>query len=128
MKLLLSVPVIAVLAIATPAFAKADLAKGEKVYQANCAMCHGAAGKGDGPAAASLKPAPRDLVDGKYTHGASLEDVLHTIASGIEKSPMPPFKASLKADELESVSAYVVSLQKAGKKAEPAKGEKSDKK
>jgi high-affinity iron transporter len=120
MKLFLSLPLVAVLAIAPAALAKADAAKGEKLYQANCAMCHGATGKGDGPAAASLKPAPRDLVNGKYTHGSSLEEVTATIENGIEKSPMPPFKASLKPEELASVAAYVVSIHK-GEKAEDKK-------
>ncbi len=34
---------------------------GPKVYQAYCAVCHGADGKGNGPAAATLKTWPADL-------------------------------------------------------------------
>lgn len=34
---------------------------GPKLYQAYCAVCHGADGKGNGPAAASLKTWPSDL-------------------------------------------------------------------
>ncbi|MBI4199292.1 MAG: c-type cytochrome [Chloroflexi bacterium] len=51
----------------------AVLARGKNLYDLNCAVCHGAAGKGDGPMAARLtaagylgfygadKPAPADL-------------------------------------------------------------------
>jgi len=34
---------------------------GAQLYQNHCATCHGAAGKGDGPAARALKIAPADL-------------------------------------------------------------------
>ena len=36
-------------------------ASGKEMFQAYCASCHGKDGKGDGPAAASLKSAPADL-------------------------------------------------------------------
>src|SRR5512143_523531 len=35
--------------------------EGEKVFQANCQMCHGANGHGDGPASQSLDPKPKNL-------------------------------------------------------------------
>lgn len=34
---------------------------GEEMYVAYCAVCHGKAGKGDGPAASALKAPPSDL-------------------------------------------------------------------
>ena len=34
---------------------------GAQLFAANCATCHGAAGRGDGLAAAALSPRPRDL-------------------------------------------------------------------
>src|SRR5579864_3296423 len=34
---------------------------GKEMFQAYCASCHGANGKGDGPAAAALKSPPADL-------------------------------------------------------------------
>ena len=37
------------------------LAWGKQLYEARCASCHGATGKGNGPVAASLKHPPADL-------------------------------------------------------------------
>jgi mono/diheme cytochrome c family protein len=36
-------------------------AVGARLFATNCATCHGAAGKGDGLAAAALNPRPKDL-------------------------------------------------------------------
>ena len=47
-------------------------ASGEEMYMSYCAVCHGKAGKGDGPAASALKAPPADLTtlakknNGKY--------------------------------------------------------------
>lgn len=39
----------------------ANIAKGKDIYTANCAVCHGAGGGGDGPAGASLSPKPANF-------------------------------------------------------------------
>lgn len=39
----------------------ASLVRGEIVYSANCASCHGDGGLGDGPAAVGLNPAPASI-------------------------------------------------------------------
>jgi mono/diheme cytochrome c family protein len=36
------------------------IAQGKKVAEVNCVSCHGAKGKGDGPAAVALNPKPAD--------------------------------------------------------------------
>lgn len=36
-------------------------AEAETVWQTRCTTCHGAAGRGDGPAAVALTPKPRDF-------------------------------------------------------------------
>ncbi len=43
---------------APPAVREMD---GPSLYRAHCASCHGAEGRGDGPAAKALKSAPTDL-------------------------------------------------------------------
>ncbi len=44
-------------------------ASGKDMYTQYCAACHGAEGKGDGPAAPALKTAPTDLTQLTKTHG-----------------------------------------------------------
>ncbi|MBI5042720.1 MAG: c-type cytochrome [Nitrospirae bacterium] len=52
-------------AIVTSASAagKGDAEAGKKAYDAKCTMCHGTAGKGDGPAGASLNPKATNFTD-----------------------------------------------------------------
>ena len=50
---------LAILLVGCAAFSPTDIGKDE--YQANCATCHGASGKGDGPQAAILPTKPADL-------------------------------------------------------------------
>src|SRR5687768_15001329 len=40
-----------------------DPARGAALYAEHCASCHGATGRGDGPAGAALDPAPIDFTD-----------------------------------------------------------------
>lgn len=61
-----------------------------EVYAARCAACHGATGKGDGPLAAELFPAPRNFVQADYRfrsteHGAAPldNDLIGGIARGL---------------------------------------------
>jgi mono/diheme cytochrome c family protein len=40
----------------------ASIARGRELFQANCTVCHGVTGRGDGPAASSLAIPPADFV------------------------------------------------------------------
>ena len=42
----------------SPEFGKASVGRGKVIYKEYCMQCHGATGKGDGPAAANLEPKP----------------------------------------------------------------------
>ena len=68
------------------------------LYRARCAVCHGAEGRGDGPAGALLTPPPRDFTSGVYkfrsTPSGTLpteSDVFRTISRGLPGTAMPPF-------------------------------------
>jgi mono/diheme cytochrome c family protein len=71
---------------------------GRTLYQENCLPCHGAQGKGDGPAGLALNPHPADLskhtVPGVHTDGK----LYLWITNGYPGSAMPAFSTIL-ADE-----------------------------
>ncbi len=98
------------------ALAKGDAAKGKATFDQLCASCHGAGGKGDGPAASALNPKPRDFTDKKYMTGLKDDYITKIVKEGgqvVGKSPMmPPMGASLKDADIESVLAYVRTLAK----------------
>ncbi len=98
------------------ALAKGDPTKGKATFDQMCASCHGAGGKGDGPAASVLNPKPRDFTDKKYMTGLKDDYITKIIKGGgqaVGKSPlMPPMGASLKDADIENVIAYVRTLAK----------------
>ena len=70
---------------------EAIIGHGQKVYKMNCAACHGAEGMGDGPAGATLKPAPRNLVKGEWTLGGTSVALFKTLKAGIPGTSMVGF-------------------------------------
>ncbi len=67
--------------------------KARALFGSMCATCHGADGRGDGPAAASLNPKPRDYTDAKWQASVTDDDLKKTILLGGQKtgkSPMMP--------------------------------------
>jgi mono/diheme cytochrome c family protein len=73
---------------------------------ANCAACHGNAGQGDGPSAGEFLDGwgypirPRDLTSGIYRAGATPAALYHSIAHGINGTPMPAFQDSLTPEQI----------------------------
>ena len=87
---------------------------GMRVYAQHCAVCHGPNGRGNGPAAPSLFPRPRDFTSGifKYKSTAAGEpptdaDVLRTVREGLPASAMPYFSGILSNEELAAVVRQV---------------------
>ena len=92
------------------------IAKGKKLYEADCEMCHGEKGKGDiGPSLADdvFFGVKGDLAD---------DDYYEVINNGIEpgmveegrtaKNSMPSFKCTLSRDQIWSLVSYIRSLQR----------------
>jgi copper resistance protein D len=67
----------------------ATIAFGRALYQANCAICHGAQGRGDGPAALTLNPRPFDLQVHVPQHAPG--ELFYWISNGIPFTAMPPW-------------------------------------
>jgi mono/diheme cytochrome c family protein len=69
-----------------------QVAKGRELYTTNCGSCHGNEGKGDGIAAASMNPKPRNftVLDG-WKNGFKPGQIYKTLQEGIIATGMPAF-------------------------------------
>ena len=90
-------------------------AEAEQIYKGRCAMCHGATGKGDGPAATALDPKPRDLGDPAWQHSVTDEHIERAILQGgpaVGKSPLMPASPDLapKPDVVKALRLLVRNL------------------
>ena len=85
-----------------------NAAAGKKLAETNCVTCHGASGKGDGPAAAALNPKPADWTSAKV-QAESDGSLFWKISNG--RGPMPPWKHLPEKDRWDLV-AFVKSLKK----------------
>ena len=87
-------------------------AEGGKIYQANCAICHGAKGMGDGVAAAGLSKPPANHSSAavqKLSDGA----IFWKITEG--NSPMPAYKTVYSETQRWQLVNYIRTLAKAKK-------------
>lgn len=75
---------------------KASVDRGAKLYHAHCATCHGAQGRGDGPAGAHLNPRPADLSHSAMHHKEG--DLAWKIANG--RGAMPGWKGVLTKSQI----------------------------
>lgn len=64
--------------------------KGKEIYNGKgaCAGCHGPAGKGDGPLAASLNPAPRIFTNPEFKQCKSAGEMFWAVKNGIPGTGM----------------------------------------
>lgn len=88
----------------------ADVKGGQAKFQQLCAVCHGAKGKGDGPAGAGLNPKPKDLSKTTKTD-ADLKTVITKGGAAAGLSPtMPPWGAMLSERDIANIIAYIRTL------------------
>jgi caa(3)-type oxidase subunit IV len=86
------------------------VAHGKAVYAAQCVSCHGAAGEGNGPAAGSLDPKPRNfLADAGWKNGRRPSEIHKTLMEGISGGAMASY-STLSSDDLWGLSHYVNTL------------------
>ncbi len=97
------------------------LSQGKKLYEQNCALCHGANGDGKGPAGVAFKPPPRTfntpLNQWTYSKGDP-QKVFDIITKGIPNTAMVKWD-QLSEQERWALVYFVVNF--AGPKAPPKK-------
>ena len=94
---------------AGPVLADAGAAKSN--YTSFCLKCHGEAGKGDGPAASTLKTKPRDFTNCAQMSSISDQTLFKVIkdggaAAGLS-ADMPAWKDGFEDPEIKDLVAYV---------------------
>ena len=87
---------------------EASIDAGRRLYQANCAICHGPRAKGDGPAAFTLNPRPFDLQVHVPKHPTGA--VFYWISEGVAGTGMPGWKDRLSPEERWQIIRYIDAL------------------
>ncbi len=101
---------------AAPAPSKELSEKGKATFDINCVPCHGATGTGDGPAAASLNPKPRNFKTDPFKNGETPEGVFKSVSEGIPTTAMVAFAHLPEADRW-ALAQYVLELRGPAKAA-----------
>jgi Tol biopolymer transport system component/mono/diheme cytochrome c family protein len=92
---------------------------GQKLYLDNCVPCHGATGRGDGPAGVGLNPRPGDftqhMLPGKHTDG----QVFLWIANGYPNSAMPAWSPRLTDEQIWQLVGYLRTFGQISSQSQP---------
>lgn len=89
---------------------------GGEVFKLHCASCHGERGKGDGPGSKGLVDVwgnpvvPEDLASPHHRSGPASSDLLRTIATGLDGTPMVGFLDALGGEKLWQLVAFIETL------------------
>lgn len=86
-----------------------SLAKGKQIYEANCKVCHGLAGDGDGPLSSQFNPKPAVLSDPKFTGDENTKpyDNFQIINVGIGGTTMVGWGEALSEMDIWNVTYYI---------------------
>jgi high-affinity iron transporter len=86
-----------------------DLKRATVLYAENCAACHGAQGRGDGPAARGMEPKPADFHDAQRMAKRDAYSLYNTITLGVAGTAMKGY-AQLSDDDRWGLAFHVASL------------------
>lgn len=92
-------------------------AEARAVFAGRCVPCHGAAGRGDGPAGGALNPRPRNFTDKAWQASVTTGQIERIVASGgaaVGKSPLMPAQGDL-AQNPELLHALALYIQELGR-------------
>ena len=87
-------------------YAAASIMRGATVYADNCVRCHGARGRGDGPAAAGLPVRPADLTE-PHLFAHTPGDLFWWVGHGMDEGVMPGFANVLSRNQRWDVVNFI---------------------
>ncbi len=93
--------------------------EGHELFTAHCAPCHGATGRGKGPAAIALDVAPRDFLHERFRYVSTVngvptdEDLDNSIMHGRRFGGMPA-NPQLTNSEVQALASYIREIQRLG--------------
>jgi putative copper resistance protein D len=82
----------------TQPYAAPSIARGAPLYAENCAACHGATGRGDGPLAGKLPIRPADLTE-PHLFAHKVGEIFWWVSYGRDNGVMPGFADKLNPDQ-----------------------------
>jgi mono/diheme cytochrome c family protein len=94
------------------------LATGKSLYEQACVSCHGASGRGDGPAAASLGSKMPDWTNPGQLSQRSANDLFQVINTGVAPA-MPAYASKFSDDERMALADYVRTFSFASNTSSP---------
>lgn len=86
-----------------------SLSRGAELFAQNCAVCHGASGHGDGPAAAAMATKPANFHDAHHSSFYGPGEKFWIISHGLETG-MPAFGERLTPGERWDLVNHVINL------------------
>jgi len=101
----------------SPVAAVSPVDEARTTFKTVCATCHGESGLGNGPAAATLTPKPRNYTDKTWQASVTDDQIKQTILMGgaaVGKSPVMPAQPQLK-EKPEVVAAMIQIIRGFGK-------------
>lgn len=84
-------------------------ARGRTLFLANCALCHGVRGDGQGERRAGMDVPPRNFLDPQWRARTTPRHIYFAIREGLAGTPMAGWK-SLREDDAWDLTAYILSM------------------
>lgn len=95
------------------ALTAAAIAGGQQTFGEECAVCHGAGGRGDAPLGQSMNPPAMDLGSREAQHWNDGE-LYWIIEHGLRMTGMPAWGATLSPEQIRELVAYLRTLRVRG--------------
>ncbi len=89
-----------------------DLGDGENLFRENCAACHGERGTGNGPAADTLNPKPRDFTAPERMNLCTPLQFYQAVTFGVEGTAMASFAEAFTPEQRWNLAFYLMTLRR----------------